>query len=641
MQVPRWQRGTPGAPTGKGSEGGLDNTTCYMFASAFDQYNNASGDISSAFGWQNDAWNYAASAFGAYNVASGYRSSAFGYDNTASEWETSAFGASNRATGINSSAFGRNNWASGQDSSALGDGNRAYGDYSNAFGLWSASNTYATALGLRGAARGIGSVAIAGFFDRNGNGHEDIDIAGTDSTETAYASGRSSVAVGAGVQATNYASTAVGVDNIASGSASSVFGFQSQALEVGATAIGYRAIGDRAYALSVGQTGGEKQIIHLADGTQDTDAVNLRQLNAAIAGVDGFGGFSISANGGVAKAIGDGETVDFADADPNGNLTVSRTGNTITYGFAAAPTFSGLTVGGGGASFTIVNNTIVNMGGNVVGGVADGVASTDAVNRGQLDAGLLTANNNAAAAQATANSALTAAGAAQNTANQAVSDAAAAQGTADTALTAANAAQASADAAQATANTAVTKADAAQATANTAVTKADAAQATADTALAAAGNAITTANTYTDTRETAIRADMTAGDAATLASSKTYTDTRSAQTLASANAYTDSKFAAWNDTFTQYQQQVDHRFAQTDKRIDQVGAMGSAMAAAAINTAGLPGQNRVGVGVGAQNGRTAVAIGYQRLVRPNVSVSLTGAFSGNDHAVSAGTGFSW
>ena len=41
-----------------------------------------------------------------------------------------------------------------------------------------------------------------------------------------------------------------------------------------------------------------------------------------------------------------------------------------------------------GAGFTIVNNTVVNMGGNVVGGVADGVAATDAVNKGQLDAGL-------------------------------------------------------------------------------------------------------------------------------------------------------------------------------------------------------------------------------------------------------------
>lgn len=631
----------PAPSTGQGSEGGLDNTTCYMFASAFGQYNNASGDISNAFGWENNAWNEGASAFGGYNVASGGYSNAFGYKNTAGEWETSAFGAWNSAAGVNSSAFGHRNTASGQDSSAFGDGNLAVGNYSNAFGLWSRSATYASAFGLRGWATGTGSVAIAGFFDRNLNGHEDVDIAGGGSTETAVASGPSAVAVGAGVRSTSYATTAVGVDSLASGSAASVFGYQSQALEIGSTAIGFQAIADRAYAVSVGQIGAEHQIIHLAAGTADTDAVNLGQLNAALAGVGGFGGFSISANGDVAEAIGDGETVDFRAVDPNGNLTVSRSGNTLSYGFAGAPTFAGLTVGGGGASFTIVNNTVVNLGGNVVGGVGNGVAATDAVNKGQLDAGLAVANNAAAAAQSTADSALAAAGAAQTTADQAASDAAAAQGTADTALGAANAAQASADAAQATANTAITKADAAQATADTAVTKADAAQATADTALTAAHDAVGSANTYTDARETAIRADMGAGDADTLASSKSYTDARSAQTLQSANAYTDQQFAAWNDSFAQYQQQVDNRFAQTDRRIDRLGAMGGAMASAAINTAGLPGQNRIGLGVGTQNGRSAIAIGYQRLLRPNVSVSLTGAFSGNDRAVSAGTGFSW
>jgi autotransporter adhesin len=72
-----------------------------------------------------------------------------------------------------------------------------------------------------------------------------------------------------------------------------------------------------------------------------------------------------------------------------------------------------------------------------------------------------------------------------------------------------------------------------------------------------------------------------------------------------------------------------------------MGSMSSAMAAAALNTAGLPGQNRVGVGFGAQNGRTAVAVSYQRLVAPNASVSLGGAFSGGERSVSAGAGFSW
>ncbi|WP_297833409.1 YadA-like family protein [Thermomonas sp.] len=144
-----------------------------------------------------------------------------------------------------------------------------------------------------------------------------------------------------------------------------------------------------------------------------------------------------------------------------------------------------------------------------------------------------------------------------------------------------------------------------------------------------------------DAHDAANVGQMQAGDAATLASANSYTDTKSAQTLTAANTYTDQRFATWNDTFTQYKQQVDIRFAQTDRRIDRVGAMGSALSAAALNTAGLPGANRVGVGVGVQNGRSAMAIQYQHLVRPNASVSLGGSISGGESSIAAGAGFSW
>ena len=147
---------------------------------------------------------------------------------------------------------------------------------------------------------------------------------------------------------------------------------------------------------------------------------------------------------------------------------------------------------------------------------------------------------------------------------------------------------------------------------------------------------------------------MQNADAATLQSAKSYADAGDAATLTASNTETMSPqtlhpplatppglWAPWHDSFTQYQQQVDLRFTQTDKRIDQMGAMSGAMTSAAINTAGLPGRNRVGMGVGVQNGRSAVAVSYQRLVRPNASVSLTGAFSSGESSISAGAGFSW
>src|SRR5690606_41299924 len=153
------------------------------------------------------------------------------------------------------------------------------------------------------------------------------------------------------------------------------------------------------------------------------------------------------------------------------------------------------------------------------------------------------------------------------------------------------------------------------------------------------------ANAYTDTSAAqtlaAANTHADAGDAQTLATSRSYTDQRSASTLSAANAYTDARFAAWNQDFSDFRQDVQIRFASVDARIDRQGAMSSAMSAAAMNTSGLPGVNRIGIGIGSTNGRKALAVGYQRLVAPNASISLGGAFSGSESSISAGAGFSW
>ncbi|WP_309685472.1 YadA-like family protein [Stenotrophomonas sp. SORGH_AS_0321] len=98
-----------------------------------------------------------------------------------------------------------------------------------------------------------------------------------------------------------------------------------------------------------------------------------------------------------------------------------------------------------------------------------------------------------------------------------------------------------------------------------------------------------------------------------------------------------------NDRFEQEREWSNSRFQAVDKRIDRMGAISAAYAGMAINTAGLSGDNRLGAGIGSQNGRSALAVGYQRILgeKKNVSVSLGGAFSGSDQSVSAGAGFSW
>ena len=98
-----------------------------------------------------------------------------------------------------------------------------------------------------------------------------------------------------------------------------------------------------------------------------------------------------------------------------------------------------------------------------------------------------------------------------------------------------------------------------------------------------------------------------------------------------------------DDRFKAERDFTEGRFQVLDKRLDRMAATSAAYAGMAMNTAGLSGDNRVGAGVGAQNGRTALAVGYQRILgeKKNISVSLGGAFSGSEKSVSGGAGFSW
>jgi autotransporter adhesin len=62
----------------------------------------------------------------------------------------------------------------------------------------------------------------------------------------------------------------------------------------------------------------------------------------------------------------------------------------------------------------------------------------------------------------------------------------------------------------------------------------------------------------------------------------------------------------------------------------------------AINTAGLSGNNRVGVGAGTYNGQSAAAIGFQHMFSDHrASVSIGAAFGDGDTSGGVGAGFSW
>lgn len=131
-----------------------------------------------------------------------------------------------------------------------------------------------------------------------------------------------------------------------------------------------------------------------------------------------------------------------------------------------------------------------------------------------------------------------------------------------------------------------------------------------------------------------------AGDASTLRSANQHADAGDAATLRSANAYTDARVnAIVQPQFDEFRNDVWSRMDMTDRRINRVGAMGTAMTQMAVNAANGSGdRGRLAVGVGYTDGEKALSVGYGlRLGRG--SFSLGAAFSGSENTIGAGIGF--
>ncbi|TDN62918.1 ESPR-type extended signal peptide-containing protein [Paraburkholderia sp. BL10I2N1] len=105
----------------------------------------------------------------------------------------------------------------------------------------------------------------------------------------ASASGTNSTAVGRGASALATESVALGANASAMSAQAVAIGAGANAVNAGSVALGAGSIAGRTNAVSVGTTTSQRQIINVAEGTAGTDAVNLNQLNAAIAGASGGG----------------------------------------------------------------------------------------------------------------------------------------------------------------------------------------------------------------------------------------------------------------------------------------------------------------------------------------------------------------
>ncbi|WP_240159204.1 MULTISPECIES: YadA-like family protein [unclassified Burkholderia] len=271
------------------------------------------------------------------------------------------------AIGVASAAGGTGAIAIGLQAAALSDHSVAIGSVAQT----GVEQEYSVAIGSKVTTNGPGALAIGSRAKANGENAVAVGNNGV------MAIGKSSIAMGdkATTMGGSVNSIAIGTNatvnqNVADAVA---LGANSKALQSNSVALGAGSLADRANALSIGAAGAERQIVHVAKGTQNTDAVNLSQLKG-LADVVG-GGTGFDANGDVTAPT---YTIDGKEYH-NVNDALQ----------AAAKS------GGDGSSGTDPNAvaydgeqkdkvTLAGQNGTTLSNVAAGKADTDAVNVSQL-----------------------------------------------------------------------------------------------------------------------------------------------------------------------------------------------------------------------------------------------------------------
>ncbi|VWB96439.1 YadA-like family protein [Burkholderia metallica] len=236
--------------------------------------------------------------------------------------------------GNSATAIGANASGTGTSAVALG-------------GSSTASADNAVALGTRAVATGINSIA-AGVSSR-ANGNNTVALG-----SLAVAGTTNATAVGSGANASAVNTIALGQSSSASGLSAVGIGFRANAQADNSVALGVDSVANRVNTVSVGSASQRRQITNVAAGTQDYDAVNVAQLNAAIANVDG--------NSPYFKANGAGDGSDAASATGVGSVAIGSNAKTLVAGGVAI---------GGSATASMADSVAI---GNDVIAAQDGVA---------------------------------------------------------------------------------------------------------------------------------------------------------------------------------------------------------------------------------------------------------------------------
>ena len=154
--------------------------------------------------------------------------------------------------------------------------------YNSSTGQWSAASFNITSINSGGAAtqQTFGNVtdAFAAMDSSIVNVNKRIDNIQNGGAGNAYFAVNSTKAA---ASATGQDSVAAGPQATASGNQAVAIGDGANASAAGSVALGAGSVANRSNTVSVGAAGAERQITNVGDGSEATDAVNLRQLQAS------------------------------------------------------------------------------------------------------------------------------------------------------------------------------------------------------------------------------------------------------------------------------------------------------------------------------------------------------------------------
>ncbi|WP_232012853.1 YadA-like family protein [Zymobacter palmae] len=255
---------------------GEDSTSKGDFSTALGNYASSAGNQSVANGYQASASQSNATALGSNTKASGANSAAIGNLAASSGESSLAAGTSTNASGAKSTALGSSSQATAENATAVGRNTSSSGANALAAGYGaSAADQSAIALGDSASAAKENALAVGRGAQASETGSMALGQAATSSETNAIALGNSSAASGDSAVALGNGAKSSSASGVALGEGATA---SRAGLNSGTEVFSGTAVKSQKGAVSVGSTDNERQIINVAGGTQDTDAVNLRQL---------------------------------------------------------------------------------------------------------------------------------------------------------------------------------------------------------------------------------------------------------------------------------------------------------------------------------------------------------------------------